>query len=123
MAAARVIATNERTGDGIAYALDEPVVPWEARDIVARYVPAARQPRDVFEVVPQRVDGHLTATECADLARCLDGTSRLWVLRYEDRSDPLDGIGPAKEQLLRPRYHLARLWLLRGLTVALYVRG
>jgi mannosyltransferase len=121
-AAAGVIAANERDGDGIAYRLDEPVVPWEARDIVARYVPADKRPRDVFAVTPQRVDGHLTATECADPATCLGDPPRLWILRYENQADPLAGIGPAKEALLRQRYRLDRLWLLRGLTVALYVR-
>jgi mannosyltransferase len=122
-AAAGIIAANEREGDGIAYALDEPVVPWEARDIVARYVPAGKRPRDVFALTPQRVDGHLTATECPDLASCLDGTPRLWVLRYQNLADPLAGIGPAKEDLLRSRYRLEKLWLPRGLTVALYVRS
>jgi len=120
-AAAGVIAANERAGDGIAYALDEPVVPWEARDIVARYVPADKRPRDVFALTAQRIDGHLTATECADLAACLDDPPRLWVLRYQNLSDPLAGIGQPKEDLLRQRYRLDRLWLLRGLTVALYV--
>ncbi len=131
--AAGIIAANEQSGDGIAYALNERVVPWEARDIVARYVPAAKQPRDVFAVTPQRVDGHLTATECADLAACLDAASlgssgagtiappRLWVLRYENLADPLAGIGQPKEDLLRSRYRLEKLWLVRGLTVALYL--
>ena len=122
-AAAGVIAANEQPGDGIAYALNEPVVPWEARDIVARYVPAGKRPRDVFALTPQRVDGHLTATECADLPGCLDDTARLWVLRYQNLADPLAGIGQPKEDLLRQRYRLDRLWLLRGLTVALYVRA
>ena len=119
--AAGIIAANERSGDGIAYALDERVVPWEARDIVARYVPAARRPRDVFALTPQRVDGHLTATECADPASCLDTTPRLWVLRYQNLADPLAGIGQPKEDLLRSRYRLEKLWLVRGLTVALYL--
>jgi len=122
-AAAGVIAANERAGDGIAYALDEPVVPWEARDIVARYVPADKRPRDVFALAPQRTGGRLTATECPDLAACLGDPPRLWVLRYQNLSDPLSGIGTAKEELLRSRYRLEKLWLLRGLTVALYVRG
>ena len=83
-AAAGVIAANEQPGDGIAYALNEPVVPWEARDIVARYVPAGKRPRDVFALTPQRVDGHLTATECADLPGCLDDMARLWVGAIEN---------------------------------------
>ena len=121
-AAAGILAANEQPGDGIAYALDEPVVPWEARDIVARYVPAGKRPRDVFAVTPQRVDGHLTATECADPTACLDDAPRMWVLRYQNLADPLSGLGQPKEDLLRSRYRLDRRWLLRGLTVALYVK-
>jgi mannosyltransferase len=122
-AAAGIIAANERAGDGIAYALDEPVVPWEARDIVARYVPAGKQPRDVFAIAPQRTGDRLAATECPDLAACLGDTPRLWVLRYENLADPLAGIGAAKATLITARFRLDRLWTVRGLTVALYVRG
>jgi mannosyltransferase len=123
--AAAIIAAGQRPGDGIVYALHEPVVPWEARDIVARYVPAARRPRDVFAVAPQRTGGRLTATECADLAACLAAANpdRIWVLRYETQPDPLVGIGEPKETLLRSRYHLARLWLVKGLTVGLLTRS
>ena len=53
---------------------------------------------------------------------CALPISRLWVLRYENLADPLATIGPGKEELLRSRYRLEKLWLLRGLTVALYVR-
>jgi mannosyltransferase len=120
-AAGQIIAGNERPGDAIAYELHD-TAPWEARDVVARYVPAARRPLDVFQVTPQRTGGHLAATECADLAACLDRADppRLWILRKSTWVDPLDGIGAPKEDLLRARYRLVRLWFVRGLTVALY---
>ncbi|MEN3309400.1 MAG: hypothetical protein V7603_5602 [Micromonosporaceae bacterium] len=123
--AAGIIAANEVAGDGIAYKLGEQPEPWEARDLVARYVPAARQPRDVFAVRPQRTDGHLLATECADLVACLDRANppRMWIIRFATQTDPGNGLGQPKEDLLRSRYRLDRLWLVKGLTVALYVRG
>jgi mannosyltransferase len=123
--AAGIIAANEKPGDGIAYELGEQPEPWEARDLVARYVPAARQPRDVFAVAPQRTAGHLLATECADLVACLDQANppRMWIIRFAAQTDPLAGLGQPKEDLLRARYRIARLWLVKGLTVALYERG
>jgi hypothetical protein len=78
----------------------------------------------VFATSAQRVDGHLAAAECADLAACLDKADppRMWVLRLRTQADPLAGIGPTKSDLLRSRYHLSGLWLTKDLTVALYVR-
>jgi mannosyltransferase len=118
-----IIAANYRPGDGIAYRLDESA-PWVARDVVRRYVPADRRPTDVFALTAQRVDGHLAATECPDPAVCLDRADppRMWVLRLRTQADPLAGIGTAKADLLRSRYHLSGLWLTKDLTVALYVR-
>ncbi|HKT01245.1 MAG TPA: glycosyltransferase family 39 protein [Rugosimonospora sp.] len=122
--AGAVIARNELPGDAIAYKLNE-TAPWFTRDVVARYVPAAKQPLDVFQVVPQRVDAHLAAVECANLTACLDAANpaRMWVVRRNTQPDPLLGIGQAKDTLLRARYHMLRLWLLKGLTIALYVRN
>ncbi|GIH12769.1 glycosyltransferase family 39 protein [Rugosimonospora africana] len=122
--AAAIIAGGQRPGDAIVYALHEQVVPWEARDTVARYVPADRRPRDVFATRPQRLDGRLTAEECPDLAGCLAAADppRIWVLRYQTHPDPLDGIGEPKESLLRAHYRLARVWLVKGLTVGLLTR-
>jgi mannosyltransferase len=122
--AAGIIAANEQPGDGIAYKLNEQPEPWEARDLVARYVPAGKQPRDVFAVTPQRTDGHLVATECADLVVCLDRANppRLWIIRFGSAPDPLANLGQPKEDLLRARYRLDRIWLVRGLTVALLAR-
>ena len=123
-AAGTVIADHYRPGDAIAYSLLESAS-WVSRDLVERYVPARRRPRDVFAVGPQRVDGHLAARECADLAACLERADppRVWVVRTKTQPDPLHGLGDAKENLLRSRYHLTGLWLPNGLTVGLYERG
>jgi mannosyltransferase len=124
-AAGAIIATHEQPGDALAVALHEAPEPWEARDLVARYVPAARRPADIFAVTPQRTDGKLAATECADLAACLDRANppRIWVIRFQTQADPLVGIGEPKEDLLRARYHTEQVWFVRGLTVALLVRN
>jgi hypothetical protein len=76
-------------------------------------------------VVPQRVNGRLTATECADLRACLDRVDppRIWVVRFGLTGDPLDDMAPAKANLLRTRYHLLRLYLVKGLSIGLYARG
>jgi mannosyltransferase len=122
--AGALIASNDLPGDAIAYQLGD-TAPWEARDVVARYVPADRRPLDVFQVTPQRLDGRLAAVECADLAACLDRAdpARMWILRKDTHADPLQGIGAAKEDLLRSRYRLSRLWLVRGMTIALYLHS
>ncbi len=122
--AGRIIASNERPGDGIAFWLDE-TAPWEARDLISRYVPANRRPTDVFAVTPQRVNGRLAAVECADLTACLDRANppRMWIVRRKNLTDPLYQIGQPKENLLRSRYHLTKLYLVPGLTIGLYTRN
>ncbi|ADD44808.1 glycosyltransferase family 39 protein [Stackebrandtia nassauensis] len=122
LGAAALIETGYRDGDGLAVALNEPVVPWEARDLVARYLPPPLQPDDTFATTEQRTDGQLLASECPDPAHCLGDTPRLWVVRYENHTDPLTGIGGAKEQLLRDEFTVDQVWPLRGLTVALLIR-
>jgi mannosyltransferase len=119
---AAVIAAQSRPGDGVAYALPEPSVTWVGRDLVAYYVPADRRPRDVFLAGPQRVDGHNYARECGDLSACLGDPPRLWVVRYGVLADPLAGIGPAKEALLRGRYTPQLVAHRANLTVALLTR-
>lgn len=128
-----LIAAEYRPGDAVAYALHEPVVPWEARDVVARYVPADRRPRDAFALVGQRAGDNFLAEECPDdqLVRCLADAPRVWVVRFEDKklADPLKNLtdpakeSGAKERLLRDGYRLERAWAKRAFTVGLYVRS
>ena len=123
-AAGALIADNYQPGDAAAFSLLESA-PWVPRDLVSRYVTERRRPLDVFAVGPQRTDGRMAAPECPDLTACLDRADppRLWIVRLRTQPDPLAGIGAAKEALLRSRYHLVNLWLVSGLTVALYRRG
>jgi mannosyltransferase len=121
--AAAVIADQARPGDGIVYAVPDANVSWIGRDLVAYYVPGHRRPRDVFAVRPQRESGHLLASECVDLARCLGDPPRLWVVRYGTLADPLAGIGAEKERLLRGRYTMGGVHHTRNLTVGLLIRA
>ena len=119
---AQIIGREVKAGDGLVYADDEPIGSWTARDAVAHYLPAAYRPRDLLAVHPQRTGGVLLATECPDIEACLNDTQRLWVVRAAALSDPLAGVGPSKEDLLRTRYQVDQVWHLNGLTVALLER-
>jgi mannosyltransferase len=119
---AAVIASETRPGDGIVYADDEPIGSWTLRDSIAHYTPPSARPRDVLATHPPRTGGQLLATECEHVGPCLAGTTRLWVVRIGQLPDPLAGIGPAKEAVLRDQFELTRVWYPSGLTVALLER-
>jgi mannosyltransferase len=119
---ATVLLANEQPGDAIAYADNEPVGSWTARDAVAHYVPANRRPSDVLAITPQRHNGQLLATECPDPSLCLDGVQRLWVVRMGTLDDPLTGMGVDKEPLLRQQFRVVRIWYPTGITLALLQR-
>lgn len=118
---AATLTANEQPGDGIVYALNDPGGGWVGRDLVAHYVPAASQPRDVLLTRAARSDGHLLAGECADVASCVAGTTRLWVIRNGRAADPLAGLGFDRERALRDGYVVSRIWNFTGLTLALLV--
>ncbi len=120
-ALAATLASNEQPGDGIVYSQSEPGGAWIARDLVAHYVPADVQPRDVFETRPPRTQGHLLAGECPNLAACLNGAPRLWTIRNGNVTDPIAGLGFDKERLINDRYNVAQIWTFPGLTLALLV--
>jgi mannosyltransferase len=106
-------------GDAVVYADDETVGAWTARDAVAHYVPAARRPKDILATHPPRHDGLLLATERSDVGPALDGTARVWVIRIGTLTDPLAGIGQAKQDALGPRYRVEQAWYPPGITLAL----
>jgi mannosyltransferase len=120
---ATVLKAQEQLGDAIVYADDEPDGDWTARDAVARYVPADRRPIDALAVNPPRHGGQLLATECPDPVACLGDPQRVWVVRLGTLDDPLAGIGPAKEDLLRQDYRVNRIWYPAGITIALLQRS
>lgn len=120
-AVAAVITEHARPGDALVVNLAEPVVPWEARDLVAAYVPVHAQPDDVFALTAQRQGGRLLAVETpdADVLRTVD---RVWVIRFENPSDVLSDLGGSKESRLRADFEVTEHWQLRGLSVALLTR-
>ncbi|MEU5726500.1 glycosyltransferase family 39 protein [Micromonospora sp. NPDC047738] len=118
---AAVVERRLQPNDGAVYGSSDAGDGRVGRDLVAHYLPADRRPRDVLATGPQRADGLGPVAECADVAGCLRGTRRLWVIRLGERADPVQGIGGAKERLLRTRYQVAQVWRLTGLTLALLV--
>ncbi|MCW3816906.1 hypothetical protein ONA91_20885 [Micromonospora sp. DR5-3] len=116
---AAVIEHRLQANDGVVYSAADPGDGRVGRNLVAHYLPADRRPRDVLG--PQGVDGRQPAARCTDVAGCLRGTRRLWVIRLGARTDPVQGIGGATEQLLRTRYQVAQVWRPTGLTLALLV--
>lgn len=120
---AEIIGANQRPTDGLIFADTHPSIPWAARDIVARYLPPNRTPRDVLAVAPQRTDGRLLAKECADLAARLADTPRLWLLRVDNPDDLLSQMGDRKRALLKEHYHVVQTWRQPLITIVLMERN
>ena len=123
--AAALIAAQMKPGDAIVYSSHDSgatvygTSDRVGRDLVAHYIPADRRPADVLQVVPQRTSGRVTAVECTNVARCLPNVQRIWVLRLDHQSDPLQDLGGTKAAVVRSRYYVSRVWYPQGLTVAL----
>jgi mannosyltransferase len=120
-AAANVIATNERPGDGIIYA---PRAGWQLVDAGLAYYLRDRAPRDVLLTEDATHNDSLWATECADPAACLHGVRRVWVVAA-DNLDPwfpataTNQLGYAEQAALRP-YRQLISWRVDGFTVVLF---
>ena len=123
--AAALIAAQMKPGDAIVYSSHDSgaavygTSDRVGRDLVAHYIPADRRPADVLQVVPQRTSGRVAAVECTNVARCLPNVQRIWVLRLDHQSDPLQDLGGTKAAVVRSRYYVSRVWYPQGLTVAL----
>ncbi|MDR7273468.1 glycosyltransferase family 39 protein [Catenuloplanes atrovinosus] len=127
------IAVRQRDGHGLASAELGAIITGQAlrgdvavygpgpksgavgRDVVARYVPADIRPADVLALTPPRTDGRIVVDECADVARCLDGALRVWLIRTDRPESPLTGLPAAKANPLGDLYDVDRTWYLSGL--------
>jgi mannosyltransferase len=118
---AEIVEARMQPGDGVVYGSTDAGGGWVGRGALAHYLPAGRQPADVLAVSGQHTGGQRPAAECTDVAGCLGGTARLWVIRVGAQADPLHAIGDSLEQPLRTRYQVAQVWRLTGLTLALLV--
>jgi mannosyltransferase len=122
-AAAAVIAAGEQAGDGIVYA---PRDAWQLVDTGIEYYLRDRAPRDVLLARDEIGNASLWATECADPAACLTGTSRVWVVAA-DNLDPeftataTNQLTAAERAALQP-YRQTSDQRVGGFTVALYTR-
>jgi mannosyltransferase len=117
---ASVITPRYLPGDVAVFPDTNPSIPWAARDIYQRYLPAPRPP-DVLAVTPQRTDGRLLATECP-AATCLGTPPRIWVIRVDNAVNPLSDMSPAKQRVLASGYRTAGRWSYPLLTIMLLQR-
>jgi mannosyltransferase len=117
--AARIIATDQRPGDGIVYS---PRDSWKFLDIASAYYLREDRPRDVLLAADQLQRADLWATECDQPARCLATTDRVWLLVTGKQTDPLLGMPEPKASALRDDFEVSHVWTVPGLTVALLVR-
>jgi mannosyltransferase len=118
-----VIAAHQRPGDGIVYQVGD-----QDRyqiDTSVDYYLRGKAPRPVFQTKTQAQADNLQPDLCADPARCLQGTPRIWVVfvnRLPDGTykDPFTAI-PAKEAavLRAAGYQTQDLYREDGITVAL----
>jgi mannosyltransferase len=117
---ASLIAAQQREGDAVVFA-DNPAEAQLGRDLVDRYVPAAKRPDDLLTAEGPRRDGHLWAKECPDPKDCLATATRVWIIRAGSPSDPLEGFSPAKDGFLRVNFKVNKRWAVTGLTLYLLI--
>jgi mannosyltransferase len=121
---AAVIKANDLPGDTVLFGPFANADQRTSRDAVLRYLSPDERPLDKLMVQPPRTKGSLGAQECpdVDVPSCFGNPSRVWVVRRGKLTNPLEGIGVAKEQLLRQNFVQSEIWPLKGFTVALYTR-
>lgn len=117
--ATRIIADQRRDGDAIVFS---PRDRWAFLDLAAAYYLREAVPRDVLAVRDQADRADLWVTECAEPARCLAGTDRVWLLVKGERADPLSGVAAPKAGPLRADFSITKVWTVPGLTVVLLTR-
>ena len=123
-AAARVVLTNERAGDGIVY---EPRDGWQSVDLGLGYYLRDRAPRDLLLKSNEVQNASLWATECDDQVKCIGDTKRIWVVAADNldppyRATPTNQLGYGTKAVLNRYYVPLVTWRVGGFTVALFVR-
>jgi mannosyltransferase len=123
-AAARIVLTNERAGDGIVY---EPRDGWQSVDLGLSYYLRDRAPRDLLLKSNQAQNASLWATECDDQVKCIGDTERIWVVAADNldppfRATPTNQLGYGTKAVLDRYYVPLVTWRVGGFAVALFVR-
>ena len=124
-AAANVIASQVRPGDGIAYPGDQGR--WVMTDVGTQYyltrdLPPALVPREVFVSRTAAQTGTLYSKLCRHPVRCLGGTARMWVVSLGHGRNPYRHIPAAQAAAMRPHYRVELIKHVPGLTVFLLAR-
>jgi mannosyltransferase len=115
--AARLIAAQQRPGDAIV----PQNVGW-LRLGLDYYLPRDGRPRDAYLARSPAQRGSYLGAECADLAACLGGAQRVWVVCRGVRANPLDCLGPTRAAPLREAYVRTGTTRHGAFSVALYTR-
>ena len=124
-AAAAVISTNQRPGDGIIY---EPRAEgWQFVDIGLKFYLRDHAPRDLLLQSDETQNASLWATECADQVKCIGDTSRVWVVAADNSNPPFratatNQLGYGAKTLLTRYFVPLVTWRVGGITIALFVR-
>jgi mannosyltransferase len=117
-AAAGVVDAQAQPGDGIAY-----VGTYRWGRLPFAYELRRAKPVDVFVEVPPAQNGWYAPRECADPARCLGRTSRLWLVVTNYRDDDYVGLPAKQAELLRRGYHATSTAKFENIRVLLLVRN
>lgn len=124
--ASAVIAAHERPGDGIVFQVSDHNH-YQVDTSVGYYLRGKPMPDPVFQAKTQAQAGSLQPVGCADPARCLAGTPRLWVVYVNhlvqgSSQDPFLAIPPDEAAVLRAAgYRTQARYQEEGITVALMV--
>ncbi|MEU4238091.1 glycosyltransferase family 39 protein [Actinoplanes sp. NPDC026619] len=119
-AAAEVVLTHQQAGDGIIYA---PRRGWQMTDLGLEYYLGDRAPKDVLLASDEVANASLWATECADAAKCLGSTQRVWVVAADNlspafRATVTNQLSSSAKAALAG-YQRSGSWRVRGFTVTL----
>jgi mannosyltransferase len=125
--AARIVGTNARPGDGIAYS-DLAITRYMDTDLgVSYYIggylrPGVPAPRELFIARTAAQVNARYPVPCADPARCVGTESRVWLVGAYATRSPFTMIPPAEAAVLEQDYSIRRMWVRNGMTVVLLVR-
>ncbi|GIE31638.1 hypothetical protein Ait01nite_046830 [Actinoplanes italicus] len=117
---AEIIGPRYRPGDAAVFPEGPSSIGWAARDLYQYYLPEPR-PADVLAVTGQRVDGVFLAVECPD-ATCLGTPPRIWIIRTDRATDPVENMSEAKRDRILTGYRTVERWNHRLLNITLMER-
>ena len=120
--AAAIVARQARSGDGIIYPgqwHSWMMINFGVQYYLARSLPVARMPREVFVSVTAAAAEALYPHLCLHPARCLGQTPRVWIVTNGHSRNLYNEIPKNEAALLRAHYHPTEPRHLPDLTIAL----